>query len=115
MESNIVTQWDCGSTLYDSYELVSLWNMMERVTTASHPPLLALTDHTSTSKNDGKREIPRNPTSSSEFVFENVNVKCQCWAVNKHPFRRLFRMGFSFLRSPVLRTANVNRRTRITV
>lgn len=89
---NVSNIWDCGSPLYDSYEIVSFFNQLDRGLIT--PP--EATDHT------GKQEIPCNPIFPSKFNSENVNLNCKCNKMKKHRFRWFFRFAFNISRALAL-------------
>lgn len=95
-----VSIWDCGSSLYDSYEIVSFFNLLDRGLITPAPAAAA--DHTSSSNCNGGQKIPCNPTCSSKFIVENVNLRCKCNKLKKHRFRWFFRLAFNISRSVAL-------------
>lgn len=84
-----VSKWDCGSPLYDSFELVSIYSRLDRG--------LAIT--TTTDQNArGRRGY--NSSFPCKFVSENVNLQCECCKKRKrNRFGTLFRLAFGMSRT----------------
>jgi len=94
-EGTNVSVWDCGSPLYDSYELVSLFNQLDK---GFHPPPPGAIDHSGSSNCNGRLEIPYYPSFSTRFIFENMNVECECKKLKKHRLRWFFRLVLNISR-----------------
>lgn len=92
--------WDCGSPLYDSYEVVSFFYQLDKGLTTPPP---AGTEQITSSNHDGQLEIPANPTFPPKSILENVNSKSESKKLKKHRFRRFFRWAFNISRMLVLR------------
>eukprot|EP01018_Ginkgo_biloba_P004382 Gb_33471 [translate_table: standard] len=95
-----IYKWDCGSPLYDSFELVALCNQLERGLTPLHPSSAPSADHNwyqSTSPDSKRRKISHpfcfciSPDMSPESEF---GMKSDC-KKKRHPFRWLFRLSLS--------------------
>jgi hypothetical protein len=86
-----VSKWDCGSPLYDSFELVSIYSRLDRGLT-----ITTTTDHTR-----GTRDY--NSSFPSKIMSENLNLQCQCEKKRKtHRFSWLFRLALSISRALAL-------------